>query len=276
MHDPQRKGDVTMDERTFAAEPGFEGQKKSPNWKKIAVIAGIVIVLAAVLALLCVLIFNGSSKTTPIAVMEKYANAKEIELESVVKDMLGGIEGNNAAKIVKLASESDEFEDRIEELEETAADTYEDNQDEYGKNFKIRFKNDKDVEEKIDRDDLKDYKSSLKDLGEDYAALGKALGKLKSGDLKDLAEDLDMDAKDVRECIECLKTIGSKLKGAEVSEGYDLEYLITITGSELDEPEEDDGELTVLKVNGKWVSTQGISLLYSIYYAVYDAVGSYL
>ena len=276
MHDPQRKGDVTMDERTFAAEPGFEGQKKSPNWKKIAVIAGIVIVLAAVLALLCVLIFNGSSKTTPIAVMEKYANAKEIELESVVKDMLGGIEGNNAAKIVKLASESDEFEDRIEELEETAADTYEDNQDEYGKNFKIRYKNDKEVEEKLDRDDLKDYKSRIKELGEEYAALGKALGKLKSAELKDLAEDLDMSTKDLKECIDCLKAIGQKLKGAEVSEGYDLEYLITITGSELDDPEEDDGELTVLKVNGKWVSTQGLGLLYSLYTVINDAVKNYI
>ena len=265
-----------MDDRNFVAQPDFDGQKKSPDWKKIAVIAGVVIVLAAIVVLLCTLIFNGSSKTTPIKLMEKYANAREIKVETLVRDMVGGIEGNNAAKIVKLAAESDEFEDRFEDLEEEAADAYEDNKDEYGKNFKSRYKNDKDVEEKIDRDDLKDYKSDLKSLGEDYAALGKALGKLKSGDLKDLAEDLDMDVKDVRTCIECLKTIGSKLKGAEITEGYELEYLITITGSELDEPEEDDGELTVLKVNGKWVSLQGVSLLYTIYYAVYDAVGSYL
>ena len=265
-----------MDERSFVAEPGFDGQKKRPNWKKIAVIAGIVIVLVAVLALLFTLIFNSSSKTTPIKVMEKYANAREIKLEAVVKDMVGGVEGNNAAKIIKLAAKSDEFKDKIEELEEDAVDAYEDNQDEYGKNFKIRYKNDKEVEEKLDRDDLKDYKSRIKDLGEDYAALGKALGKLKSGDLKDLADDLDMSTKELKECIDCLKTIGQKLKGAEVSEGYDLEYLITITGSELDEPEEDDGELTVLKVNGKWVSTQGLGLLYTLYSTISNAVKDYV
>ena len=231
---------------------------------------------AALIVGLCLLLFNSSSRTTPIKVLEKYANAKEIEVETVVRDMIGGIEGNNAAKLIRLADDSDEFEDRFEELEEDAADAHQDKQDEYGKNFKIRYKNDKEVEEKLDRDELKDYKSDLKSLGEDYAALGKALGKLKSGDLKDLAEDLDMDVKDVKACIECLKTIGQKLKGAEITEGYDLEYLITITGSELDEPEEDDGELTVLKINGKWVSTQGLSLLYSIYYAVQEAVGSYL
>ena len=265
-----------MDDRNFVADPGFDGTKKKPEWKKIALLAGIVLAAVAVVVLLCLLIFNGSSRTTPLKVLEKYENAKEIKLETVVKDAIGGIEGNNAAKLVRLAAKSDEFKDRIADIEEDAADAYQDKADDYGKNFKIRYKNDKEVEEKLDRDDLKDYKDELKALGEDYAALGKALGKLKSADLKDLAEDLDMDVKDVKTCIDCLKTIGQKLKGAEVSEGYDLEYLITTTGSELDEPDEDDGRLTVLKVNGKWVSTQGISLLYSIYYAVVDAVGDYI
>ena len=264
-----------MDEMNYTPSSGIGERVKGLNWKKIAVIAAIVIVLAAVVALLCVLIF-GANRTTPLAVMEKYANAKQIKLETVVKDMVGGIEGNKTAKIVKIARTSDEFKDRIEELEENAADTYEDNQDEYGKNFKIRYKNDKEVEEKIDKDDLKDYRSHIKELGDQYYELGKALGKLKSAELKDLAEDLDMSTKDVKECIDYLKTIGQKLKGAEVSEGYDLEYFITITGSELDDPDEDDGELTVLKVNGKWVSTQGLNFLYSFYSAVRGAVKDYL
>ena len=264
-----------MDERNFVPQPGFDGEKKRPNWKKIVIIAAIVLAAAAVVALLCVLLLGGS-KNTPLKTMEKYANAKEITFETYVKDMVGGIEGNNAAKIIKLAAKSDEFRDRLDEIAEDAADGYEDKQDEYGKNFRISFKNDKEVEEKLDRDELKEYKADLKALGEDYAALGKALGKLKSSELKDLAEDLDMDVKDVKTCIDCLKAIGQKLKGADVTEGYDLEYLITITGSELDEPEEDDGELTVLKINGKWASTLGFSLLYTVYYAVADAVGNYI
>lgn len=264
-----------MDERNFVAEPGFDGEKKRPNWKKIILIAAIVLAVAAVVALLCVLLLGGS-KNTPLKMLEKYANAKEVKIETVVKDMVGGIEGNSAAKLVRLAAKGDEFKDRFEDIEEAAADAWEDNADEYGKNFKISYKNDKEVEEKLDRDELKEFKADLKELGEDYAALGKALGKLKSSDLKDLAEDLDMDVKDLKECIECLKTIGQKLKGADVSEGYAQEYLITITGSELDDPEEDDGELKVLKINGKWVSTQGISTLYSLYYIVVDAVGDYL
>ena len=34
--------------------------------------------------------------------------------------------------------------------------------------------------------------------------------------------------------------------------------------------------MTVLKVNGKWVSLQSISLLRSFYYTVYNAVGDYV
>lgn len=264
-----------MDDNNFVPQPGFDG-KKSPNWKKIAIIAAIVLVAAALIALLCVLIFTGSTKTTPIKVMEKYANAKEVKIETVIKDVVGGIDGNNAAKIVRLAAKSEDFGDRFADLEENAADLYADNQDEYGKNFKIRYKNDKEVEEKLESDERKEYRNEIKSLGEDYAELAKTLGKLKSADLKDLAEDLDMDVKDVKECIECLKTIGQKLKGVEVSDGYYLEYFITITGSELDEPDEDDGEVTVLKVNGKWVSEDCIDLLYTIYYTVRDSVRDYI
>ena len=264
-----------MDERNFVATPGFDGTKTAPNWKKIVLIAAIVLAAAAIIALLCVLLF-GSSRTTPIRVMEKYVNTGEIKLETRTKDFLGGIEGNNLAKIIKIAKTSDEFKDDIADLEENAADAYEDRQDDYGKNFKIRYKNDKEVEEKLEREDLKEYRSAIKEIGENYADLGKALGRLKSGDLKDLAEDLDMDVKDLRTCIECLKTVGQKLKGVEVDDGYALEYLITITGSELDEPEEDDGEITVLKVNGKWVSLNVLGMLNYYYNIIYRAVSSYL
>lgn len=264
-----------MDERNFVATPGFDGTKTAPKWKKIVLIAAIVLAAAAIVALLCVLLF-GSSRTTPISVMEKYVNTKDIKLETRTKDFLAGIEGNNLAKVIKIAKTSDEFRDDIADLEELAADAYEDRQDDYGKNFKIRYKNDKEVEEKIDRDDLKEYRAALKELGEQYADMGKTLGRLKSADLKDLAEDLDMDTKDLKTCIECLKTVGQKLRGAEVDDGYELEYLITITGSELDEPEEDDAEITVLKVNGKWVSLNALSLLNYYYGIIYRAVSSYL
>lgn len=262
-----------MDERNFTAAPSFGDKLKALDWKKILIV---VAALAVVAVLVIVLLSLGNSKTAPIGTMQKYANAKSIKMENYYKDLLSGADGGNAAKIVKLLKKSDEFKEDFEEMEENFADSYEDNADEYGKNFKIAYKSDKSVEEKIDRDDLKDYKASIKSMGEDFAELGKTLGKLKSSDLKDLAEDLDLSTSDAKELIDCLKDLGQKLKGADVTEGYDMEILTKITGSELDDPDEDDFDLTVLKVNGKWVAYPALNSLYSLYYMVHNAVGSYL
>lgn len=249
--------------------------KKGMNWKLIVIIA--VAALLVVGAILLLVFGLGNSKTAPIDVMQKYANAKTVSMESFYGDILAGCEGNNAAKIVKLLKKSETFQDNYTDMEENFADLYEDKVDDYGKNFKITYKNDKSVEEKLDRDDLKDYKSEFKSLGEQFYELSKTMGKLKSSELKDLAEDLEMDVKDLKELIECMKELGQKLKGAEVSDGYDLEVLTVITGSELDDPDEDDFDMTVLKVNGKWISySNARGLLLSLYNQINSAVSRYL
>lgn len=247
--------------------------KKAFNWK---LLVAIVVALLLVAGIVVVLMSLSGGKTSPIAAMQKLANAKDVKWETLVNDMLAGSDGGKASKLVKLMKKSETLGDTIADWEEAFADAYEDNADEYGSNFKIVYKNDKTVEEKLEKDDVKDYRNRIKDMGEDFAELGKALGKLKSSDLKDLAEDLDMSTADLKELIQCLKDIGSKYKGAEVSEGWEMEVLTKITGSELDDPEEDDFELYVLKVNGKWVNATAFSYLYSLYYTINNAVRNYL
>ena len=262
-----------MDEMNFTVKPSFKDRLRRLEWKKIALIAAAAVVLVV---LVLVLLSLGNTRNAPVSVMQKYANAKEIKEETLYKDLLAGVEGGNAAKIIKLLKTSDEFKDDLADEEERFADRYEDMVDEYGKNFKITYKNDKSVEEKLDRDDLKDYRARIKSIGEDYADLGKTLGKLKSADLKDLAEDLDLSTSDAKALIDAMKTLGQKLKGVEVSDGYALEVLSRITGSELDDPEEDDMDLIVLKVDGKWVSYSSFSLLSSLYSRIYTAVQKYI
>ncbi len=239
-----------MDETAFS--PVTEEKKKGFPWKKIGIIAAVIAALAVVFLLLSLLIFR-SDKTTPLKALEKAANARELKLEVLYKNYVGGFENDRSVKIIKLLRESDEFEDWFENYEDVREDQINDRIDEYGKDFKFRYEIDKGSEEKLDRDELKEQKSALKELGEMYADLGKALGKIKGDDLEDLADDLDLDVKELKELTACLKEIGSQLKSAEVTEGYTYDYTITITGSELDDPEEDDYEMTVLKVNGKWI-----------------------
>ena len=262
-----------MDETAFS--PVTEEKKKGFPWKKVGIIAGVIAALAVVFLLLSLLIFR-SDRTTPLKTMEKYANAKEVKIEAMYKDYIAGSDGGNAVKILKLLRESDEFEDWFEDTDEAREDLYDVRVDEYGKDFKIRYEIDKSSEEKLDRDELKEQKAEIKELGEMYADLGKTLGRIKGDDLEDLADNLDLDVKELKELTACLKELGSKLKSAEVTEGYTYEYTATITGSELDDPEEDDRELTVLKVNGKWVGPAQLGLLRTLYYAIFNEVGRYL
>ena len=67
------------------------------------------------------------------------------------------------------------------------------------------------------------------------------------------ADELGLSGGELRKMIDYLESIGKRFKNAEVEAGYDLEVVETITGSELDEPIEDYDDITVLKINGKWV-----------------------
>ena len=46
--------------------------------------------------------------------------------------------------------------------------------------------------------------------------------------------------------------------------GYELTVTVTLSGSELDEPEEDEITMTVYKVNGRWVSEDALETLVSM------------
>ena len=246
--------------------------KKKFNWKALVVIA---VALLLVAGLVWAVLRLGNGRTSPISLMQKYANAKSIEIERLYKDMLAGSDGGKASKLVTLMLKSETFQEQLEAVEETLAEQYEDKLDEYGSNYKISYKNDKSVEEELEKEDLKEYRADIKEMGEDFYELGKALGKLKGDDLRDLADDLDMSTADLKALIACLKELGQKYRGAEVSEGWELDALSKITGSELDDPEEDDQELIVLKVNGKWVSRDALQMLYSLYYMISSATYRY-
>lgn len=260
-----------MEENTASA--GFFARLRKLDWKKIAVIAALLVIVAAVAVAL--LSLGSNNKTSPVRVMQKYANARDVDLGDLYRDVLAGMENNRAARLLDILDESDEFELWIERREGAFDDACAGMQNLFGRDFRIRYRNDKSLEEKLEREELKEYRSRIKTLGESYAELGKALGKLKNADLRDLAEDLDLDIKELRAAIQCLKDIGKKLRAADVSDGYELVVLVKITGSELDGPEEDDFDLTVLKVNGRWISADSLNELDALLDLLTEATRAY-
>ena len=248
-----------MDERHFTAAPSFADKLRALDWKKIAIIL-VALALVAVLVIVLINVIFGSSKNDPIKYKEKYANAKEIDYIKMTSEAFNGVDGGNMAKILKVLAKSEDFKDLIEEMEEGFKEDYEDNVDEYGKNFKITYKNDKEMEEKLDRDELKRYKAQIKTVGENILDLVDEFKDMDKDEQKEAAEDIGITYNDLKEMLKYLEAFGRELKSATVDDGYELEVIETITGKELDEPEEDEIDMTVLKVNGKWICLDLISL----------------
>ena len=203
---------------------------------------------------------SGSSKKktnsypSPVSFMEKYDNAKEVDFIKLVDEAYNGVDGGNMAKILKIMAKSDDFKEIVEDFEEGWKEDYEDKVEEYGKNFKITYKNDKEMEEKLDRDELKNYKANIKSMGESILDMVDEFKEMDKDEQKDAAEEMGLSYSDLKDMVKYMEALGRELKSATVDEGYELEVIKTTTGKELDEPEEDEIDMTVLKVNGKWIS----------------------
>ncbi|MBR5343750.1 MAG: hypothetical protein IK149_07620 [Oscillospiraceae bacterium] len=265
-----------MDDLSYtpAAEgkPSLKDRILGMNKALLAIIGGALALV--IVAVILITLLAGGGKTSSFSLLEKMYNGKITSYETAVVKLLNGADKNTVSNILKIMKKNDDFkEDYLESNEESLALMIERFEDEYGDDFKVRIRNERDSQEQIDEDDLDDYKDDLKELGKRYAALGKSLSSLKSSEKKDLAEDLDISVSDLNKLIGYIKDLGSVLKTAKVTDGYDLEAEMTITGSELDEPETEYENLTVLKVNGKWVSEFGYEALEDLYRTLYRFLG---
>ncbi len=197
---------------------------------------------------------SSNSYATPVKTMEKYDGAKEYDYIRYIGDLFNGADGGYAVKMLKIRAKGQFGQDRIGAIENNRRNRYADMLDEFGSNFKIKYKIDKDLSEKLDKERLEAYREdilsradSLFDAVEDYHELF-------SSEKEEVAERWGISLDDLDRIAEYMEALGKELEGARVDAGYKLKVIRTITGRALDEPEEDEFEMIVLKVNGRWVS----------------------
>ena len=223
------------------------------------------IVLAAVIAIVAVFVVIGAATNnykTPIKVMQKYDNKKTYydESETMVA-MLNGFCEKEIKAYVKLMKSGEDYKDELADAKEDFKDTIADLKEEYGSNYKYTYKV---VEkEKIDKDDLKDLRDNLRDLADKYEDALVALDEYESEDWEELADQMGLDGNKskAKKIKDIMKGIRKELKGAKVSAGYELEVVKTLKGSELDEPVETEKTIYVYKVNGRWLSSDALSVV---------------
>lgn len=191
---------------------------------------------------------------TPIKVMQKYDNSKKY-YDSFDKqlDLLNGFCEDEYEDLVKLMKSSEEYdEDEIADAKEDFQDEIEDMKEEYGKNYKYTYKI---IEkEELDKDDLREYRDELRDYADSLESQLEIVEEYDSDDWEDIADDLGLSKSKAKKYYSILEDIRKVYKKAKVSAGYDLTVEVTLTGSELEEPETDEIDITVLKVDGRWIS----------------------
>lgn len=231
--------------KELAANPKalWEKIKAVPKKIWIAIGAGV----AALVALIVVLSIVTNTYKTPIKLMEAVQNNKKASAQ-VNKEIAqyNGLCEKEFKQISNIMKKTDAYEEELESYEESI----EYKKETYGDDYKIKYKiEDK---EKLDKDELKDIQKSIRATGKSYY---KAYSELDSDDYEDMADALDISKSQAKKIAKLYKSIGKTLKGAKVTKGYKLTLTKTITGSELDDPiEQEDIEIYVYKVNGRWVS----------------------
>ena len=207
----------------------------------------------------------GGSRNDPLKVAEKLYNSKSIKIETLVDELLNGVDGGYVSEIVKIMKKSDELCDYVDDLEDEFSEYYENVSDYCGKNFKLKFLYDE-IEDyyEYSRSDLKYQRDEIRDLADECLDFAEEFRDYKSSEIRELAEDLDLSTGDLKKLVSYFEKLGNKLADADVSEGYELEIEAKATGSNLDEPEEITLDFDVFKVNGKWISDLSLYVLEEI------------
>ena len=114
--------------------------------------------------------------------------------------------------------------------------------------------------EKLDKDELKEAKEQIKSSGKSLKNMVERTEDWDSDDWADAAESMELYKSQAKSYYKIMKNIGSIMSKAKVTEGYKITVEIKITGSELDEPEVEEEDFYVYKVNGRWVLGETVGI----------------
>lgn len=245
---------------TQSSAPAAPAKVKKASGKKWGIIIGAALALvAAVVAVIALLPKDdadedgkskkdafGNTYETPVKVMENYRNSKTyisyMELEA---QLLNGFCKDEYSEVTAVLKKSDSYKEALEENKESFRENIAELKEEYGSNYKITCKiTDK---EKLDQDELEDFQNQLGYLGDSLCDY------MDEWTADEVADDIGVSKSDAQKIINIYNKIGKKYKSTEITEGYELSVCVTITGSALEEPEENYQTMNVYKVDGRWV-----------------------
>lgn len=253
------QGEEATPETPAAADPIQDTIAKVKALPKIVWIAAGAVIAAVIVAIILVSVLSNTYKT-PVNIMEDMANTKKIsDMGKYSVQVLNGFAEDEVLAIYKIMMKSEDMQDRMDSQLESMQDRIDDMKDEYGDNYKYSFK----IEEKeeLEKEDLREFRDNIKAYASSMETMIEQTEDFDNDEWEEMAESIGLTKSQAKDLIDAMEDLQKELKGIKVDKGYELQIVRTLTGSELDEPEEEEIELRVYKVNGKWISEDALGAL---------------
>ena len=235
------------------AKPFLDKVKSLPKKVWIAVAAAVVVLVGAIVLIGAL----NNTPTTPIKLMVNAMNNKKTpkSLDYNVK-LLNGFLEDEVKEIYKVLAKTDLGEELLEYVQESFEENVEYYQEQYGDNYKGSFKVEN--KEKLEKSDLREMRDYFKEAAESLEEMIEETEDWDSDDWEDAADEVGMTKSQMKSFVKALEKLAKAMKKVDVTDGYELDVVYKITGSELDEPEEQEDTVYVFKVNGRWISLESI------------------
>ena len=249
---------VTEAEPQIAPEKSFslKGMLKGvTSWiRSLLTKDGLKRILPWLLVLFCVgvLIYECTNYyKTPIQYSVKISNQETYDIETVSIKAWNGLVTKELWQILQIMHHSDAYQELLEDAQYWVQRDYAKRIATYGESYELT------VQELSRRSlSVQELRETRRDVREIISEIGYLVDQseeFKSVDWRELADGLELTKDEAKELIAVYAELVNKMEPVRVTEGYEVTLARTITGELLEEPEVSLQEITVIKLNGRWV-----------------------
>ena len=224
-----------------------QGEINNDDNKKNNVIVKIAAAVAAVVVvILLISSLFGSSYKDPVKKLVKLCNKKEessIEYNYINQPKFLADYTKTYEEILAKSDYDDDYKNTYEYV-------FDDWEDTYGEDFKVKLVKIKDVE-KMDKDDIKDYQESMREYVEDKDDREDLVDDMKDS-LEYYEDNYDLSKKDSKKILSAYKKMLKKMAKVKISKGYEMDIEIKIKGED-GKAEFKEKQVEIIKVDGDWI-----------------------
>ncbi len=229
----------------FLSGMSTQGSNKKMMMGVVAAVAVVAVILVIVLASA----LFGKNEKTPIDNIEKIANKKPTNVDTIVEDVAPSFVADAYLDTVKVLKKNDTYKELIndiyEESEVTIGDYWEDMNDELEEEYgeKVKFSYTVEKKEKIEKDDLKTIAELYQEAGQFKEELVEAI--------EILADATELEEKEVKQLVKIVEKLSDEFEKFKVTKGYELKLKVVVEGKDDDKSEK--VKIAVIKANGEWM-----------------------